>query len=59
LFGILELKSRIEPALLANVFVAFVDGLAIDSSFAPNGESSGKARIAFDVFWLAMLSLAE
>lgn len=59
LFGILELKSRIEPALLANVFVAFVDGLAIDSSFAPTGESSAKARIAFDVFWLAMLSLAE
>ena len=59
LFGILELKPRIEPALLANVFVAFVDGLALDWSIAAHGESSAKARVAFDVFWLAMLSLAE
>ena len=59
LFAILELTPRIEPALLASVFVAFVDGLALDSSIASRGESSVKARVAFDVFWLAMLSLAE
>ena len=59
LFDILELKPRIEPALLGNVFVAFVDGLALDSSIGSHGESSAQARIAFDVFWLAMLSLAE
>lgn len=59
LFGILELKPRIEAALLANVLVAFVDGLAMDWSGASTDESSVKARIAFDVFWLAMLSLAE
>ena len=59
LFGILELKPRIEAALLANVLVAFVDGLAMDWSGVSTDENSAKARIAFDVFWLAMLSLAE
>jgi len=59
LFGILDLKPRIEPALLASVFVAFIDGLAIDWSIESREEGSAKARVAFDVFWLAMLSLAE
>jgi len=63
LFGILELTPRIEASLLATVVVAFVDGLAIGSRIEP-GESSvpsvpTSSRIAFDVFWLAMLSLAE
>ncbi|HKW47043.1 MAG TPA: TetR/AcrR family transcriptional regulator [Gemmatimonadaceae bacterium] len=56
LFGILELQPRIDAALLANVFVAFVDGLAID---AFSQDVSSSARVAFDVFWLAMLSLAQ
>jgi AcrR family transcriptional regulator len=59
LFGILDLQPRIEPDLLAGVFVAFVDGLAIDSSFTAGGESAARARVTFDVFWLAMLSLAQ
>ena len=71
LFRILELKPRIETSLLANVVVAFIDGLAI-GSHVERGDSSPHApahaggavvpttsRIAFDVFWLAMLSLAE
>ena len=60
LFRILELRPRIEPALLAAVQVAFVDGLAIRSGLARNAEgASASPRVAFDVFWLAMLSLAE
>ena len=56
LFAILELRPRIEPALLGNVVVAFVDGLALDSGLSADATA---ARVAFDVFWLAMLSLAE
>ena len=60
LFTILELRPRIEPALLAAVHVAFVDGLAIRSGLARDAERSPTSpRVAFDVFWLAMLSLAE
>jgi AcrR family transcriptional regulator len=60
LFSILELRPRIEPALLAAVHVAFVDGLAIRKGLASGEERvSTPPRVAFDVFWLAMLSLAE
>lgn len=60
LFAILELRPRIEPALLAAVHVAFVDGLAIRNGLARDAERSlTSPRLAFDVFWLAMLSLAE
>jgi AcrR family transcriptional regulator len=58
LFRILDLRPRIEPALLAAVLVAFVDGLAIRSKVDHEGAPTS-ARVAFDVFWLAMLSLAE
>ena len=49
--------------LLANVTVAFIDGLALDfdrsvAETAEQGETRA-SRVAFDVFWLAMLSLAE
>lgn len=54
LFEILGLQPRIPPALLADVAVAFVDGLALDAR-----EEARTARVAFDVFWLAMLNLAE
>ena len=60
LFRILELRPRIEPALLAAVHVAFVDGLAIRSGLARGDTRAPTSpRVAFDVFWLAMLSLAE
>ena len=59
LFTILELRPRIEPTLLASVFVAFVDGLAIDTGLERAPDTPSTARVAFDVFWLAMLSLAE
>jgi AcrR family transcriptional regulator len=55
LFAALELTPRVPPAMLAEVAVAFADGLALDAAMMPETER----RVAFDVFWLALLSLAE
>ena len=55
LFGLLSLTPRVPVTLMADVLVAFVDGMALDATLAPERNH----RIAFDVFWLAMLSLAE
>lgn len=55
LFALLGLRPRVAPPLLADVVVAFVDGLAVDASARPAADQ----RVRFDVFWLAMLSLAE
>jgi AcrR family transcriptional regulator len=54
LFETLGLRPRVPPALIGDVCVAFVDGLALDTSRPPVAQ-----RLAFDVFWLAMLSLTE
>lgn len=55
LFEILELKPRVPPELIAEVVVAFVDGLAMDATVGDERAT----RVAFDVFWLALLNLAE
>lgn len=55
LYSTLELRPRIPPVLMAEVVVAFADGLAIDVG----ARTDADRRVAFDVFWLAMLSLAE
>ena len=55
LFSILELRPRVPPELIAEVVVAFVDGLAMDATLGDERST----RIAFDVFWLALLNLAE
>ena len=55
LFTILELRPRVPVPLLADVVVAFIDGLAIHAWLAPEANH----RVAFDVFWLSLLSLAE
>jgi AcrR family transcriptional regulator len=55
LFALLELRPRVPTELLASVVVAFVDGLAS----RPASDSATDARIAFDIFWLSLLSLAE
>jgi len=55
LYETLALRPRVPVEMLADVFVAFVDGLALD---AVQGPTEGH-RVAYDVFWLAMLSLAE
>jgi AcrR family transcriptional regulator len=61
LLSVLDLRPRVAPELLANVIVAFLDGLALETAVAGSATPSedSAARIAFDVFWLAMLSLAE
>ena len=55
LFEMLGLSPRVPAELMAAVAVAFLDGLAIETALQPDRE----ARISFDVFWLALLSLAE
>ena len=50
----LDLTSRVPTELLGEANVAFVDGLAIDGRV-----SGADPRVAFDVFWLALLGLAE
>ncbi len=54
LFEGLGLTPRMPPALLAGASLAFVDGLAAG---APS--TSRDSRVSFDLFWLALLSLAE
>lgn len=50
----LDLAPRVPAELLGEASMAFSDGLAI------RGQVSGTdPRVAFDVFWLAMLGLAE
>lgn len=53
LFAQLGLTPRMPAALLGDASVAFVDGLALD---AGNGRDP---RVSFDLFWLALLGLAE
>ena len=55
LFSLLELQPRVPIPLLADVVVAFVDGMAIHAALSPESNH----RVAFDVFWLSLLSLAE
>jgi AcrR family transcriptional regulator len=54
LFGGLGLTPRMPAALLAGTVLAFIDGLAIGQS-SPTRDP----RASFDLFWLALLSLAE
>ena len=55
LFDALGLRPRVPSVLIADAFVAFVDGLALDRVVEPERN----ARISFDVFWLAMLGLTD
>lgn len=54
-YGALELTPRVPAALLAEVMVAFLDGLATASTISGTAEQ----RVAFDAFWLAILSLGD
>lgn len=53
LFDALDLAPRVPVPLIADVVVAFIDGLALDAT------NSRDARVTFDVFWLAVLGLGE
>ena len=50
----LGLVPRVPAELLGEASVAFANGLAVAGPL-----SGGDPRVAFDVFWLAMLGLAE
>lgn len=58
LFAGLALAPRMPAPLLADASVAFVDGLVLEATCAA-GREAGGARVSFDIFWLAMLSLGE
>ena len=53
LFARLGLTPRIDVELIGDTTIAFIDGLALDRT------SARDARVSFDVFWLAILSLAD
>ena len=55
IFSLLDLAPRIPPPLVADTVVAFVDGLAAATALDPERDP----RPAFDVLWLALLTLAE
>lgn len=54
-FARLSLTPRIPAELMADTVLAFVDGLAATFTTRPERD----ARPAFDVLWLALLTLAE
>lgn len=54
-FQRLGLQLRVPAELVASTVVAFTDGLALASALEPERP----ARPAFDVLWLALLTLAE
>jgi AcrR family transcriptional regulator len=55
LFTLLALRPRVPAALLADVVVPFIDGLAAATGMDPEFNP----RAAFDVLWLSLLSLAD
>jgi AcrR family transcriptional regulator len=54
-FSRLGLNPRVPAELIADTVMAFVDGLATAHSLTPERDP----RPAFDVLWLALLTLAE
>jgi AcrR family transcriptional regulator len=54
LFAGLGLTPRMPAALLGGASLAFIDGLAIGTT-----EPLDEPRVSFDLFWLALLSLAD
>lgn len=54
-FQLLDLSPRLPPAMLASCELAFRDGLVLWAAQQPDRN----ARVAFDVFWLSLLSLAR
>lgn len=54
-FDRLQLNPRVPAAIIAETIVAFIDGLAMATALDPENDP----RPAFDVLWLALLTLAE
>ena len=55
LFAAMGLQPRLPPPLLADVTVAFVEGLAGEVALEPDANR----RLRFDVYWLSLLNMAE
>ena len=55
LFAAMGLHPRLPPPLVADVTVAFVEGLAGEVALEPDANR----RLRFDVFWLTVLNMAE
>lgn len=55
LFALMALRPRVPARLLADVVVAFTDGLVLAAAL----DQGLNPRAAFDVFWLSLLSLGE
>jgi len=55
IFDRLELIPRVPPALVADTLAGFLEGLAVTAALEPDRN----CRPAFDVLWLALLTLAE
>jgi len=58
-FGLLELTPRLPAAMLASCELAFREGLVVGTSPSVPSHSERSARVAFDVFWLSLLSLTR
>ena len=54
-FSRLGLNPRVPATLIADTVIAFLDGLAVAVALSPDKNP----RPAFDVLWLALLTLAE
>ena len=54
-FRTLALEPRLPAPLVAEVVVAFLDGMCVQRARSPDVQP----RLVFDVFWLSLLSLAE
>ena len=55
LFAAMGLQPRLPPPLVADVTVAFLEGLAGEVALEPDANR----RLRFDVYWLSVLNLAE
>jgi AcrR family transcriptional regulator len=54
-FAALELSPRLPASMLATCELAFRDGLVLSAA----RHNDREARVAFDVFWMSLLSLAQ
>jgi AcrR family transcriptional regulator len=59
LFSGLGLAPRMPAPLLGGASIAFIDGLAVGELAVGASAPVRDPRVSFDLFWLALLSLAE
>jgi len=59
LLGLLSLTPRVPTALIAEVVLAFEQGLACRADAGAPGDMDAERRATFDVMWLALLSITE